>query len=517
MTFDLTIAGVPKEMRSNSLRINRTMNGRSTVSFQVMSLDRTYRPALDAEVILERDSVRLFAGLITVPLEAGLAGGVKVPITSRITASDFNLYADRRAVNETIPAGTLKAALLILEPYLAIYGVSLDPSQVDGPTLPELIYKYKRLSDVLNELSTLTAQFGDQYVWEIDFDKVLRMFQPSTVAAPFDLIEDGSDHSIPFIVGDLEVERNRETYANRIIVKVPEKTELGRLEHFTGDGSTDTFALEYTLTRFPYGVIRRYVDPTMVPSGGETFGYTGEVDGGGNPVQWWYDPDTNEIIRNAGPTEAGFIYEVEFDGTFEGVGIAEDAGEIALRGLTEKVIVVEEVPADATAQSLAEGYLAQSLSIQHKIVYKTLQPGLSPGMTQTLTATTRDITGTIILTDVSIQEFGPFELLYLVKAVRADDTNVLRSFRDLYKIWRNDLSAGTGSSTSVGTPPVNAPTMGPALPFKSVQFNRTGMFGGHAHFTFEETDAVAVLIGEGHTPIGADHLLIGKNHAGGEA
>lgn len=513
MIFGCTIGGVAKELKANSIRISRTMNGRSTASFAVMSRDRTYRPALDAEVILTRDGVRIFAGLITTPEESGLMGGVKRPIVTRVTAGDFQMYADRRAVKETLPAGTLKAALLVLEGYLSGYGVTLWAGQVDGPTLPALEWNYKRLSDCLNELSTLTAQFGDQYVAAIDYDKILSMYQPVTWAAPFDLIEDGTDHSIPAIVGDLTVTRTRETYANRIIVKVPEKVELGRLEHFDGDDLTDTFDLEYQLTRFPYGVIRRY-DGSMNPSGGETFGYEGTVDGAGNPVQWWYLPDTNQIVRNIGAAEDGFVYEIEFDGTFEGVGIAEDAAEIALYGLVEKVILVEEVPEDQTAQSLAEGYLAQSLPIQHRIIYKTLQPGLEPGQTQTITATTRNVSGAAIITDVGIRDYGA-DLIYDVAATLQGDTNVLKGFRDLYKIWRGDLAGGTTTSAAIGTPPTTGPTMGPSLPFKSVQFNRSGVFGGHDRFLFEEDDGIAVLIGDGHTVQGRDHLMHGRNHTVG--
>lgn len=509
MIFQVTINGVAVEIRQKSLTIAQTMNGRSTATFSIMSADRSYRPPLDAEVLIFVDGTRIFGGLITTPAEAGLHGGVKPNINTRVTASDFHIYADRRAIKEDVPAGSLLSVLQILEPYLAIYGVTLDPAQAVGPTLPALIYDYRRCSDVLNELSTLTAQFGDQFIWQIDQFRVLRMYQPSGISAVFDLVGD----TLPEVVGDLTLEKTRETYANRIIVKVPKKTELNRIERFDGDSVADTFALNYSLISFPYGVIRRYDTATGLPSGGETFGVEGTVDGGGNPVQWWYDADTNSIVRNIGAAEAGFTYEIEFNGEKDEIGIAQDDAEIALHGLTEKVVLVEEVPDNTTAQALAEGYLAQSLPIHNVINYKTRIDGLSTGQIQNITVPARDLSGTAIITDIRTREFQ-HGLIYEVKAVLADDTSLLKGYRDLYKIWRNDLAGSSpGTNTTISTPPGGTMQTGagPALPFRSNQFNDSGVFGGNPNWLFYKEFTTAT-IGPGHTPAGANNFLNGRGH-----
>jgi hypothetical protein len=156
---------------------------------------------------------RIFGGVIQTPDERGEDDWGGPPILTRISAIDFNALVDRRYITATIPAGTLKAALLVVEPYLTTYGVTLDPGQAPGPNLPELVYSRAKAGDVFTELATLSG-----YVWEIDYYKVLRMFAPGTVSAPFN-ITTGDGHAI----GDITTVTSRASagmvYANRVIVQ----------------------------------------------------------------------------------------------------------------------------------------------------------------------------------------------------------------------------------------------------------------------------------------------------------
>jgi hypothetical protein len=134
-------------------------------------------------------------------------------IETAIVAGDYTSICTRRYVNETIPAGTLKAALIVVVSYLSADGVTLYVSQPDGPTLPDLAYDYRNLGDVLTELSRLTG-----WVVEIDYSKVLRMYSPASLSAPFN-ITDSTKH----IPGDISVSLARASgmgnYANRVIVR----------------------------------------------------------------------------------------------------------------------------------------------------------------------------------------------------------------------------------------------------------------------------------------------------------
>ena len=155
---------------------------------------------------------RIFGGNVTTPAESGLAGFPITAIVTKVEASDFNSLIDRRYITASIPIGTLKAALQVVEPYLTTYGVTLDPAQANGPTLPALEYSRSKAADVMTELATLSG-----YLWEIDYDKILRMRQPGSTTAPFTITAgDGNT------VGDVTVTPTRRAagtvYANRVIV-----------------------------------------------------------------------------------------------------------------------------------------------------------------------------------------------------------------------------------------------------------------------------------------------------------
>lgn len=212
MAVVVTIGGVTKTLQPN-WSILATPNGNDTLHCVVKSLDGSYRPAMDAEIVLTENGTAIFGGTIQTPRERGiLTKGTGILTT--ISAISFDAMADRRYVSATIPTGTLKAALIVLTTYLATYGITLDAAQVDGPSLPALTYDYRKLRDILDELASFTG-----YIWEISYTKVLRMFAPGTITAPVNIV-DGDRRAI----GDVEVSTTRAAaggagYANRVIVR----------------------------------------------------------------------------------------------------------------------------------------------------------------------------------------------------------------------------------------------------------------------------------------------------------
>lgn len=486
MAVVLTINGATKLLRARTLRISMTANGRATCSFDVISADASYRPPLDDEVIITEGGTRIFGGLIDRPREVGLfKNGSHAGIVTKLSAVDFNAYVERRYVNETLVAGTLKAALTTLVAnYLTGYGITLDAGQVNGPTLPELVYDYRKMTEVLDELATLTAESGEPYVWRIDAFKVLRMYQPSTEAAPFDIIGNTPSQ----VIGDLEVEETRDHYANRIIVKTPSKTEMNRIETFTGDGSTTAFTLQYTLF-----ASRGYVTSAGVFETLSIFPATGGT--------WSFDPVTNTMTRTSAPA-LGATITVGFDGTFTGQGLAEDAGEIASVKIWEKVVSVDAVPSDTTAQAMADAFLAKSLPVTKSVSYATAETGLRVGQSQTITVPRRNIDVTAVISDITIQDVAvatnPTRLVRTVKAIVDDaQTNLGRGWRDVYKQWSGDKSGFATAIAASTTAGAGTPASGPGGPDTAVQFNDTGAFGGQSSFTWSKTTKSLVAGGGG--------------------
>lgn len=207
MAYVLTIGGSVKVMQPG-WSITAVANGLDQFTFRVRSLDGSYRPTLDQEVVLTEGGVRIFGGNITAAPEAGLGGHGVVPIETTVTAMSFNALADRRLYSTTLIGPTLKAALQDLVPYIP--GATLDPAQVDGPTLPDVVYADVRVRAVLDDLTILSGG----YLWEGNANNVWRMYLPGTAAAPFAVTAaNGLSH------GDVVVEPTMEGYANVVIVR----------------------------------------------------------------------------------------------------------------------------------------------------------------------------------------------------------------------------------------------------------------------------------------------------------
>lgn len=207
-TYAATIAGASKRIREG-FTIRETVNGRNAINFEITSLDGSYRPDLLDEVIITENGTRIFGGNIDQPSERSSASDDGTSLTTAVSAVDFNALADRRVVNGVVLGGTLKYMLQQLEAYLTPYGVALDVAQVDGPTIPDLTSGYSRVDELFNQLSVLSGG----YVWEIDYNKTLRMFLPGSTPAPFNVV-DGDGNAIL----DITVTPSRNDYANKVYV-----------------------------------------------------------------------------------------------------------------------------------------------------------------------------------------------------------------------------------------------------------------------------------------------------------
>lgn len=222
ISFSLTIDGVQKHPLASTLEIRQVMNGRATAYCEFLSEDRSYRPAIDDPIIITENSVTIFGGVNDRAAERGLSNPPRTPIVTPVNAVDFNALIERRIALTTIPAGTMKAAFdQLRSEYLAVYGTTLHASQVDGPSLPYIEYGGWKLTDAFDDLLIRTANTGSPseiYTYWIDFNNVLRVFQPSTNPAPFDLVGDDLED----VIGDIEVEETLDsTYANKVIARIP--------------------------------------------------------------------------------------------------------------------------------------------------------------------------------------------------------------------------------------------------------------------------------------------------------
>jgi hypothetical protein len=207
VAYTLTIGGVATICHAGALRLRLTANNQDTMACAVTSLDGSHRPALDAVITLDAGSgARIFDGFVNDPLEHGLGNVGLTAITTEVSAIDRSSVMTRVFLNGIIPAGTLKAAMTVLVPFMA--GIALHPAQVDGPDLVAMGAGPLTIAAWVTQLETLTG-----YLTDIS-GGYFRMYAPGDVVAPFDILAGPTCHAI----GDVTVEPVREAYANQILV-----------------------------------------------------------------------------------------------------------------------------------------------------------------------------------------------------------------------------------------------------------------------------------------------------------
>ena len=428
----LTIDGVEKLMREESMRITSTVSGRGTFECQVLSHDGSYRPAIGDRVLVVENGVRIFGGYIDQHAEEGFAPHGGTAISLRIPAIDFNAYADRKFISLSLPAGTLKAALTAIAAQLVPFGTLLHPDQEDGPTVPALEWDYKLVRDGLDELSALTDFF---YTWNIDSDNLLRMPLIGTSSADFSIIPASDTNAI----GDIVVETARTELANRIFL-VAGNGVRDMTDTFVGDGTTRGFVLRVPMASFP-GV---YVNGA--------YRHTG-VWGVDTLFEWTYRASDNTVIQLAdappGTSNAALTgsdtLAVLYAGQYPIRRMAEDVVSQATYGLYEKTIVDTEVFDPPVVEALAAGYLEQYKGhVVQTVRYSTLRR-IAPGQSQTIIVPDRNINGTFLITDVETWETTN-TLVRNVTAVSGG--RYFGSWRDAYR--RGGFGGGGGGGTSSG-------------------------------------------------------------------
>jgi len=409
--------------------ITEAANGRNRMDFAVHSLDGSVRYANDDEVILTEDGTRIFGGLVDRPAERGFGGsGAASAIEQALGAVDFNVYPSRIAVSADTdqPSESLQARLTWIAGLMAAQGVTLDAGQAVGPTLPAASYTAGQfLIDVLAETVALADGTGaTSWVWNIDYSKVLSAVEAGTAAAPFNLADgDGQ------VVGDIEVEQPRSTdYANYIRLLGGAGTR-DVTDAWTGDGSTVTFALTYTLAS-GYG----YVTCAGVY---ETLG-TGAT--------WEYDSATNSITRTSAPG-VGAAISMTYVAQFPKAVTAD--GGVAAANRVQKVYTAPEVFDVVVMQALADSYLTRDMASPKTVRYTAAwdKTDLHPGDTQTITSAKRNLSGTHLITEVRIVKQDRQLVHREVTAVSS--TRLPSTLREKFQQTFGGGSTGAASASSI--------------------------------------------------------------------
>jgi len=481
MALVITIDGVTTAIDEGTLDLAMVANGIDRLACAVSSADGSIRPEMDDPVTVSKDGTTLFGGLIDTPSEAGFMGDGLTAITTRIDALDYNQLPGFRLVTGTFPGGSLEDWLTWILPYLTPYGVTLDPAQATGPTIPELVYDDTSLATAFADVERLSG-----WTREIDASKVLGMYEPGTVAAPFNIL-DGDGH----IDGDLTIEPSRESYANRVILKFTEQARAAyAFLRTTGNFSNGETAVVGGKT-YTFEAVLTDVDG-HVQIGGDAEASLNNLAAaitlGGTPgtdyaasmtlnaqvTAYWQAADMMKAValtagaagNSIGCTHTCAAADWVTEGNVPTVTLTfgadaaltnrvqapdpatEPTAEQTAHGLREVLVSKADCYDTATAESLAAAELAWRIaSVASTARYATYTDGLRPGQTQTINSAIRHVNASFLITEVRVRDVFS-KLRYEVTAV--EGTAVLGTFRDDYQAWAGPSSSSASASVSGG-------------------------------------------------------------------
>lgn len=379
-----------------SASIQMQLGATPSASFTVLSLDGTYRPAIDDEVIIIDSSTgaRVFGGDIDNTEEQN-PDNTNI-ITTRVRATGYSSRLDRRIVSGYFDGVTiLYTPQTMISDLLNIYlpetgivlGGGADGAVIDTETIFQHVSGTQAVRQLLDK---------DGLDFVVDAFKRLYVVSRTAgyAAAPFNLADgDGNWDS-----DSMSVRRERGKYANRVGLRADLREPGMWVDTFAGN---DDFGVGFYLTSYIQnsapvvtvnGVVQT-VGEYWLAQGSNTFTY---VPGG-----------YGVYASTPGAYLSSDTIEVSYPSPLQPITWAEDAAEIALNGIAETVVDVKDVYDPDRWDDIAAGELARLKRRSYVVEYVTQQQGLRPGQLQAINTTKPLVPNLSLIIDNMTGTFQP--------------------------------------------------------------------------------------------------------------
>lgn len=392
--WKLTIDGIDRTAIVDAFSYSTILNERGRA--RVVVADFLPEPLQEVVSYAKNGFTPLFGGVI---LTRTFRGRNQYDATFQVTCEcgDWFTYADWATVSHIYDAEvSIKTVLQdVITEALGAYGITLHPLQVDGPLLAPFLWRAKKVSDALRELSDRT-----QYVAVITPGKQLRMFLPGTDAAPVTITE-AAPHLQELSWSDSDRAGGAPVNKVTIICGPTGQREVHDERHY-GDGVTRIFPL-YAPFVAMIGALHIFSEH----AGGypvATCGVDIDVATGGDYPYCW-NPETNAIKQRADQAVivAGdylwLWYLAEFP--FQ---VTASTGATPIIELLEARTDILSIPA---GQEVANGLLAQfgggAGGDDRELAMTTDEDGFEVGQALSVSLpTTRSVAGAFVITELAM-------------------------------------------------------------------------------------------------------------------
>ena len=405
--YQIIIGGLDRtaDVLAQTLKITDEINEKvNSCAFRMVDLSALGAPADEVEVIIIKDSVRIFGGYATnVSPGRQKAGGL---VDYQITCSDYTRDLDRFLVAKTYASQTDKAIIEdIINTYCSGLGITTS-NVVEGVTIDSIAFNYVTPSAAIQKIAQLTGRY-----WYLDYNKDIHYFTIGATAAPFDLTEAQSNQ-----YNGLELSRDSSNIKNRVYVRGG--TELS--DNYTESVKADGVQRQFMLSEKPH-------DLTMTEGAvSKTVGIKNIDDPAAydylmNFQEKYVECGTNTTTPAAGTTMAfTFKYEIPI------LVSVEDNDSIQERGAYEFLVTDKDI---STTQAARDRASAELTDYANSIVdgsFETIVDGFKSGQALTVNPTNYGVNDTYIVQKVVMRSVGAGTFFYTVQVASAKTLGIIR-------------------------------------------------------------------------------------------
>lgn len=234
----VTIGGVTRTTLIESISIANTVNSQvDTCDFTIIKAPGdSYTPALNAEVIVSRDSVVIFGGVIATVSDELVGTST---LRFKVSCIDYSFFLNRKLATERYTDQTIN---YIINNLVTKYASDFTVANVFANiNVKSIAFNRITIGECLRELADLV-----NYNWYVDYNKDIHFFASNGEVAPFNAI-DGN-----YIRETLSIQKDITQLRNRVIVQGGEvKDSTTSTVTLAGNGVTTQFPTQYKFATLP--------------------------------------------------------------------------------------------------------------------------------------------------------------------------------------------------------------------------------------------------------------------------
>jgi hypothetical protein len=294
-TIIVWIDDIDRTSLVSALRWSSTINGIGTATFTVKDPTGAYIPQDDQVVEIEVAGTIRWAGTIANPAGTSHLVHRGEGTFCQVTCQDYNQQLQRALSNTIIPPQSLRDTLVYLcDGTLVPMGITLDPTQDEGPTLTTITSPWLTTEQFVDYLATQTG-----WVRRVDQDSQLKMWAVGSVASGVTL--SAANANVRAAAYDLQ----RFDYRSAQWVVFGPNGVLHVADAWTGDGVTQVFPQHYQ--NFPTRPATVTVGATTYPVG--IYGV--------DAFEWtWSEVYPPTLVHTGTAVGVGVLISTDYDALF---------------------------------------------------------------------------------------------------------------------------------------------------------------------------------------------------------